>query len=162
MNPKNLRIGQGYDIHPLVKGRKLLLGGVEIKYEKGLDGNSDADVLLHALCDALIGAVGLGDIGTFFPEEENKDRSSAEMLKEVHQMIIIKAFEIINIDSTIITESPKLSSHLKHISENIAQLLSMNSENVSVKAKTNEGLDAIGEGLAIACNVNVLLYKSIK
>ena len=146
------RIGIGYDIHRLVEGRKLFIGGVEIPYIKGLLGHSDGDVLLHAICDAFLGALGQGDIGELFPDSDPKYHgiSSVELLKEVNALVKKKGFLVGNIDTVVIAEEPILSPFKKPIQKKIAQVLSIREENVNIKAKTNEGLDEIGEGEAIA------------
>lgn len=153
-----MRIGTGYDVHRLVFGRKLVLGGVEIEYEKGLDGHSDADVLLHAICDALLGAAALGDIGLLFPDtEENfKGISSLILLKEVGERIRKKGYKITNIDSTIIAQAPKLRPYIDEMRKNIAEALSEDIDKISVKATTEENLGFTGrkEGIAaqaVAC-----------
>ncbi|MDD5595185.1 MAG: 2-C-methyl-D-erythritol 2,4-cyclodiphosphate synthase [Candidatus Omnitrophica bacterium] len=155
------RIGIGYDIHRLVEGRKLFIGGVEIPYHKGLLGHSDADVLLHAICDALLGACGQGDIGEHFPDTDPKyrDIASTKLLEEACEIIKGKGFLIGNIDSVIIAEEPKLLPLRNKIIKKISQLLKINEEKISLKAKTNEGLDAIGQGQAIACYAVALIEK---
>jgi 2-C-methyl-D-erythritol 2,4-cyclodiphosphate synthase len=151
-----VRVGFGYDIHPLKRGRKLFLGGVEIPSDVGLDGHSDADVLLHALCDALLGALARGDIGEHFPDtvEATKGMKSALMVEEV---LAMDAFEIVNVDATVIAEQPMLSPHKGQIRKNIAALLHIDTKTVSIKAKRNEGFGPIGEGKAIACFAIVLI-----
>lgn len=146
------RIGIGYDIHRLVEGRKLFIGGVEIPYVKGLLGHSDGDVLLHAICDAILGALGQGDIGELFPDSDPKYHgiSSAELLKEVNALVKKKGFLVGNIDTVVIAERPILSPFKEPIQKKIAQVLSIREENVNIKAKTNEGLDEVGKGEAIA------------
>lgn len=156
------RIGQGFDVHRLVEGRKLILGGVEIPYHKGLLGHSDADVLIHALIDALLGALALGDIGKLFPDTDMqyRDANSRELLRLVVRTITQKHFySINNIDATIILEQPKLASYIEQIRENLAQDLSINKDLISIKAKTYEGLGEIGNGDAAASQVVVLLIK---
>ncbi|RKZ26889.1 2-C-methyl-D-erythritol 2,4-cyclodiphosphate synthase [bacterium] len=147
-----MRVGIGYDIHRTVKNRKLILGGVEIPFEFGLEGHSDADVLIHAIIDALLGAAALGDIGTHFPDTDPKyeNISSIELLKNTHKILVDNMFQIVDIDSTIIAERPKLLPYIQNMRENIASALDINIEQISVKAKTNEGLDSIGRGEAIA------------
>ena len=151
------RIGEGYDVHKFCDNRDLILGGEKISYEKGLLGHSDADVLLHAIMDALLGAAALGDIGKFFPDTDDKYKgiSSIELLKEVKKILSGnnekgKNYNIINIDSTIICQEPKLRNHIDKIRQNIANALDINIENVSVKATTEEGLGFTGrkEGIA--------------
>lgn len=147
------RIGIGYDIHRLVEGRKLILGGVEIPYPLGLSGHSDADVLLHAVCDALFGALGCGDIGEHFPDIEAAyhNISSAELLKKTAVLAGAKGYEISNLDTVIITEEPKLLPFKEQIQANIAKILKLKEDCVNIKAKTNEGLGEIGKKEAIAC-----------
>ena len=147
-----MRVGIGYDIHRTVKNRKLILGGVEIPFEFGLEGHSDADVLIHAIIDALLGAAALGDIGTHFPDTDPKyeNISSIELLKNTHKILVDNMFQIVDIDSTIIAERPKLLPYIQNMRENIASALDINIEQISVKAKTNEGLDSVGRGEAIA------------
>ena len=147
-----MRVGIGYDIHRTVKNRKLILGGVEIPFEFGLEGHSDADVLIHAIIDALLGAAALGDIGTHFPDTDPKyeNISSIELLKYTHKILVDNMFQIVDIDSTIIAERPKLLPYIQNMRENITSALDINIEQISVKAKTNEGLDSIGRGEAIA------------
>jgi len=147
------KIGIGYDIHRLVDGRKLFLGGLEIPYHKGLLGHSDGDALLHSICDALLGALALGDIGEHFPDSDPAylDISSAELLKNVSALITKKGFSIVNIDTVIIAQEPLLSPFKKEIQEAIANILKIDKTCISVKAKTNEGLGEVGEKKAIAC-----------
>ena len=152
------RIGEGYDVHKLVEGRDLILGGVKIPFEKGLLGHSDADVLLHAIMDALLGAMALGDIGKHFPDTDEKYKgvSSVELLKEVKRIIKDNcekkgtAFEICNIDATIICQLPKLRPYIDNMRENIAASLEIDIDRVSVKATTEEGLGFTGRGEGIA------------
>jgi len=147
-----MRVGFGYDIHLLVQGRPLILGGVEIPYLKGLSGHSDADVLCHAVSDALLGAAAIGDIGVHFPDTDNayKGISSIALLEKVVSMIVSEGYRIINIDSTIVAQAPRLSSFRDTMRENIAKAAGISPLNVSVKATTNEGADATGRGEAIA------------
>jgi 2-C-methyl-D-erythritol 2,4-cyclodiphosphate synthase len=153
------RIGVGYDIHKVRAGRRLVLGGVEIPWEKGLEGHSDADVLLHALCDALLGAAGLGDIGQYFPPSDPqwKDYDSREFVKKVYSKIKALGWKVVNIDSIIIAQAPKLSPYYGVMRERIAELVEVSAEAVSVKATTPEGLGALGAGEGIAAQVVVLL-----
>lgn len=155
------RIGIGYDIHKLVKGRKLIIGGLTIPFEKGLLGHSDADVLLHAISDAILGALSLGDIGTYFPpgDDKYKDISSDSILKKAVSMAQQKGYKLGNIDSVIITEKPVLSKYYKQIIDSIASITGLSASFISVKAKTNEGLDSIGKGEAIAAYAVVMLNK---
>ena len=147
-----MRIGFGYDIHRLVEGRRLILGGVEIPYIKGLDGYSDADVLLHAVCDALLGSAGKDDIGIHFPnnDPEFKGISSVELLKRVAAIVVREGLMIINVDSTLVLEEPKLMPFKKRMRENISQALGIPEASVNIKATTQEGVGAIGRGEAIA------------
>ncbi len=154
-----MRIGTGYDVHRLSIDRKLILGGVEIPYEKGLLGHSDADVLLHAIMDALLGAAALGDIGTHFPdtEEEYKGISSIQLLEKVGDMLSEQNYVIENIDSTIIAQAPKMSPYIKQMRENIAKTLKIHVDQVNVKATTEEGLGFTGEGKGISAQSMALL-----
>lgn len=156
-----VRIGQGYDIHRLVTGRKLILAGVEIPFEKGLDGHSDADVVAHAVIDSLLGAAALGDIGSHFPDNDPQyeDADSMILLKTIAEKIDEKGLSIGNIDVTIITELPKLSGHIGSMRDNIAHVLAIDRGDVSVKATTNERLGAIGGGEGIAALAVSLLYS---
>lgn len=153
---EDCRVGFGYDIHPLTEGRELFLGGVKIPSDVGLEGHSDADALLHALCDALLGALARGDIGEHFPdtEESTKGMRSSGMVKKILDLM---PFTIENIDATIIAEKPMLSPHKEGIRKNVAGLLGIDTAAVSIKAKRNEGFGLIGEGKAIACFVIVLV-----
>jgi 2-C-methyl-D-erythritol 2,4-cyclodiphosphate synthase len=155
------RIGQGYDIHRLVENRKLILAGVEVPFDRGLEGHSDADVVAHALMDSLLGAAGMPDIGTHFPDTdpEYKDADSMKLLKEVMAVIRDKGYSIGNIDITIIAEFPKLSPHILSMKENIAEVLMIKSDKVSVKAATNEKLGPVGRGEGIAALAVALIYK---
>jgi len=154
-----IRIGQGYDIHRLVSDRPLVLGGVLIPYDRGLLGHSDADVVTHAIMDALLGALALGDIGHYFPPSDPQwhNANSMVLLKVVHQMVSAQSWQIVNIDTSIIAEQPKLKPHLLAIRESLSTALNLPVERVSVKARTNEGLDAVGRGEAIATHALVLL-----
>ncbi len=145
-------IGQGYDLHRLVPDRKLILGGVEIPYSKGLLGNTDADVLTHAIIDALLGATGLGDIGTHFPDKDSKwkDAKSLDLLEIIYISLKNKGHLIINIDSTIIAEEPKLGPYIPEMRKKLGQVLALRENQINIKAKTNEGLDATGKKEAIA------------
>jgi 2-C-methyl-D-erythritol 2,4-cyclodiphosphate synthase len=153
------RIGIGYDIHRLVEGRKLFIGGIEIPYIKGLWGHSDGDLLLHAICDALLGAVAEGDIGEHFPDTDPKyhNISSIELLKTVADLIKNKGFLINNVDSIVIAQEPVLSPFKNQMQEKIAQILQVNAAAVNIKAKTNEGLGEIGKKEAIACYAVVIV-----
>lgn len=154
-----MRIGQGYDVHRLVEGRKLIIGGVDIPYEKGLLGHSDADVLLHAVMDALLGAAALGDIGQHFPDsdERYKGISSIALLKEVGKILQENGYMIENIDSTVIAQRPKLLPYHPQMAENIAAALGIEKEQVSVKATTEEGLGFTGTGEGISAQAIALL-----
>lgn len=155
------RIGIGYDIHRLVKGRKLVLGGVEISHAKGLDGHSDADVLLHAVADALLGAVGQGDIGEHFPNTDPKYKniSSLVLLKKVHEVISREGYSVSNVDTVIQAEEPNLKSYKSQMRANIAKTLHISESSVNIKATTNEGLGVIGQGQGIAAFACVLVVK---
>lgn len=160
--PANIpKIGQGFDIHPFVLGKKLILGGLEIPYEYGLSGHSDGDALCHAITDALLGASALGDIGKYFPDTDPqyKNADSAKLLAKINQIVFEKGWCIGNIDCSIITEKPKLANYINAIAESLAKILSINIEQINVKAKTNEKMDSIGEGKALAVLVNLLIYK---
>ncbi len=154
-----MRIGQGYDVHRLVEGRKLIIGGVDIPYEKGLLGHSGADVLLHAVMDALLGAAALGDIGQHFPDsdERYKGISSIALLKEVGKILQENGYMIENIDSTVIAQRPKLLPYRPQMAENIAAALGIEKEQVSVKATTEEGLGFTGTGEGISAQAIALL-----
>lgn len=154
-----MRIGQGYDVHRLVAGRKLILGGVEIPFEKGLLGHSDADVLLHALMDALLGAAALGDIGKLFPDNDPAyaGADSRKLLACVAGLLREKDFRVGNVDCTVIAQRPKLAPFILQMRQNIAQTLEIDVEKVSVKATTEEGLGFSGEGLGIAAQAIALL-----
>jgi 2-C-methyl-D-erythritol 2,4-cyclodiphosphate synthase len=155
------RVGLGYDIHRLVEGRRLFLGGIEIPYLKGLTGHSDADVLLHALGDALLGAVSLGDIGELFPDTEAQYQgvSSAELLKKVNSIVKEKGFLINNIDAVVVAQEPNLAPFKKNMRQSISQILNIKEEAVSIKAKTNQGLGDTGRKEAIAAYVVVSVNK---
>ena len=154
-----MRIGTGYDVHRLVEGRKCIIGGVEIPHEKGLSGHSDADVLLHAVMDALLGAAALGDIGKHFPDTEETYRgiSSLELLKKVGDLLEEHTFLIENIDATIIAQAPKMRPHIDKMRENIARALGLEPAQVSVKATTEEGLGFTGSGEGISAQAVCLL-----
>jgi 2-C-methyl-D-erythritol 2,4-cyclodiphosphate synthase len=147
-----IRTGIGYDVHQLVQDRKLILGGVELPHTHGLAGHSDADVLSHAIADALLGAVGAGDIGRHFPNTDESIRgiSSLEILKRVAQLLVQGNARIVNVDASIMAEAPKLAPHVAAMRKQIAQALSIDDSNVSIKATTNEKLGAIGRGEGIA------------
>jgi 2-C-methyl-D-erythritol 2,4-cyclodiphosphate synthase len=154
-----LRIGIGYDIHPLVKKRKLVLGGVKIPFERGLDGWSDADALTHAIIDALLGAAALGDIGRHFPpgEAQYKDISSLTLLKATRDKLAAQGWHIVNIDATVIAEEPKLAGFIEKMRQKLSQTLGIEIERVSVKASTSNGLGCIGKGKGIEAQAVALI-----
>lgn len=155
----SFRIGQGYDLHRLVQDRPLILGGVEIDHDKGLLGHSDADVLLHAITDALLGAAGLGDIGRHFPDTDPayKGADSRELLRLAVQLVVKGGWAIVNVDATIIAQEPKLAPHMDRIRESVAQCIGIDLQRVNVKAKTKEGCDAVGERRAMEVHAIALL-----
>ncbi len=155
------RVGLGYDIHRLVEGRELIIGGVKITHEKGLLGHSDADVLVHAIIDALLGALALDDIGTLFPDTSPKYKNidSTLLLKQVYEIIRKEGYRINNIDSNIIAQSPKMMPYIPKMKEILAELLQIEPSDISIKAKTKEKLDAVGENRAIESNAIVMLVK---
>lgn len=155
------RVGIGYDIHRLEENRDLIIGGIKIPYEKGLLGHSDADVLIHAIIDALLGALNLQDIGTLFPDTDPKYKGadSTVLLKNVIELVTQKGYKIGNIDSNIIAQAPKMMPHIPAIKQKLAEVMEIDIEQISVKAKTKEKLDAVGEKLAIETNAIVMLYK---
>ncbi|NKB18702.1 MAG: 2-C-methyl-D-erythritol 2,4-cyclodiphosphate synthase [Pseudanabaena sp. CRU_2_10] len=155
----NIRIGNGYDIHRLVSDRPLILGGVAIAHEKGLLGHSDADVLTHAIMDAMLGALALGDIGHYFPPSDPKwaGADSIVLLHQVDRLIQAQGWRIGNIDAVVVAEAPKLKPHIKAMCDRLTQALSLTPGQVGVKATTNEGLDAVGNKEAIAAHAVVLL-----
>lgn len=156
-----LRIGQGYDVHPLRAGRRLILGGVEIAHERGLDGHSDADALLHAMMDALLGAAGLGDIGTYFPpsEERWRDASSLDLLTQVAHLLREAGWQAVNLDATVIAERPRLAPHVPAMRAAIAARLGLAEDAVGIKATTNEGLGALGREEGIAALAVALVMR---
>ncbi len=156
-----MRVGMGYDVHKLVENRKLILGGVEIPYEKGLLGHSDADVLLHAIMDALLGAAALGDIGKHFPDTDSKYKgiSSVRLLEHVAELLEEHRYIVENIDATIIAQRPKMRPYIEKMRENIAEALHIEVEQVNVKATTEEGLGFTGEGEGISSQAICLLEK---
>lgn len=162
MNSLSHRIGIGNDIHRLVEGRKLILGGVEIPHDKGLLGHSDADSLSHAITDALLGAAGLGDIGTHFSDKDPrwKNADSQMFLQAVCQMLAERGWRIVNIDATILAERPKMMPHIPAMKETLAATMNIEAARLNLKAKTNEGLDAIGRGEAIGAQAIALLEKA--
>ena len=161
MNPSDIRIGQGIDYHRLVEGRKLILGGVEIPFEKGFEGHSDADVLLHAVCDALLGAAALGDIGRHFPDTDPayRGRDSLYFLGEVRKKIEAAGWGVGNIDATILLQHPKIAPYADKMRSNIAETLGLDIQDVSVKATTTEGMNAEGRGEGASVQTAALLYK---
>ena len=156
-----LRIGQGYDVHKLVEGRKLILGGVDIPYEKGLLGHSDADVLLHAISDALLGAAAMGDIGCLFPDndEKYKGADSLVLLAEVVKELGKNGYSVVNVDATIIAQRPKLAPYIPSMKKRLAEAAGVDEDCVNVKATTEEGLGFSGEGLGIASHAVALIEK---
>jgi len=154
-----MRIGTGYDVHRLTEGRKLIIGGVEIPYEKGLLGHSDADVLLHAIMDALLGAAALGDIGFHFPDSDESFRgiSSIELLKRVRRLLLEKGYTVNNVDSTIIAQAPKMRPYIDEMKKNIANALLLPIDDINVKATTEEGLGFTGQGEGIAAQAVCLI-----
>jgi 2-C-methyl-D-erythritol 2,4-cyclodiphosphate synthase len=157
-----MRIGQGFDIHALTAGRKLVIGGVAIAHERGLAGHSDADVLLHAICDALIGAAGLGDIGTHFPDTDPRFAGidSRKLLREVVQLLHARGYRVANVDTTVIAQAPKLAPYIAAMRANIAADLGIAVADVNVKAKTAEKLGTLGRGEGIAAEAVALITSS--
>ena len=155
-----IRVGEGWDCHALVPGRKLMIGGVEVPHSTGLLGHSDADVLLHAIIDALLGAAGLGDIGTHFSDTDSKFKGadSIELLVETARLIAEGGYKICNIDSTVIAQAPKLASHIPAMRQRIADALALNISQVNVKAKTAEKLGPVGQGLSMEARAIALLH----
>ncbi len=156
-----MRIGQGFDVHRLVEGRKCIIGGVDIPFEKGLDGHSDADVLLHAICDALLGAAGLGDIGVHFPptDDQFKGIDSRQLLRHVVQLLKEKGYSIGNIDATVICERPKLKPHTPAMQHNIATDCGIGADAINIKATTTEKLGFTGRGEGIAAEAVCLILR---
>lgn len=157
-----MRVGQGFDVHQLVEGRKLIVGGVEIPYERGLLGHSDADVLLHAICDALLGAAGLGDIGRHFPDSDPRYQGidSRRLLREVVRLLGEKGFGVVNLDATIIAQAPKMAPYIAQMVANIAADLEVAADCVNVKATTTEKLGFTGRGEGIAAQAVCLIEKA--
>lgn len=157
----NIRVGEGWDIHALVEGRKLILGGVEVPHSKGLLGHSDADALLHAITDALFGAAAMGDIGTHFPDTDVqfKGADSAALLTEATRRVRAQGYEISNVDCTVIAQAPKLAAFKPAMRERIAQVMGIKADQVNVKAKTAEKMGPVGEGLAMEARAVVLIFK---
>jgi len=162
MNPMDIRVGEGWDVHQLVAGRKLILGGVEIPHTAGLLGHSDADALLHAITDALLGAAGLGDIGRHFPDTDEQFRGADSMvlLSEAARRVRAAGWQIGNVDSTVIAQAPKLAPHIPVMRERIAAGLGLASERVNVKAKTAEKMGPVGEGRAMEARAVVLIFAA--
>lgn len=158
---KMYRIGTGYDIHKLTTGRDLIIGGVKITHEKGLLGHSDADVLIHAIIDSLLGALALSDIGTLFPDTDAKykDADSTILLKHVYNLIKQRGYGIVNLDSNIIAQQPKMMPYIPKMKEVLCKILEIDNEQLSIKAKTKEKMDAVGQCMAIEANSVVLLKK---
>lgn len=157
-----LRVGHGYDVHRLTEGRRLVLGGVEVPYEKGLLGHSDADVLTHAVMDALLGATALGDIGKLFPDTDEAYRgiSSLLLLERVREKLTEGGWSVVNVDATVLAQAPKLAPYRAQMRANLARALALDASCVSVKATTEEGLGFTGEGLGIAAHAVALLEKN--
>ena len=155
----NMRVGLGYDIHPLAEDRRLILGGIEIAHPKGLAGHSDADALIHAICDALLGALGEGDIGSRFPSKDPsfKNISSVILLEDVQKLVMTKGYSLVNVDAVIIAQAPRLGPHLPSIRARLAAVLGVDQQRVNVKVKSGEGIDAIGREEAIATRAVCLL-----
>ena len=155
----NMRVGLGYDIHPLAENRRLILGGIEISHHKGLAGHSDADALIHAICDALLGALGEGDIGSRFPSQDPsfKNISSVILLEDVQKLVTTKGYSLVNLDAVIIAQAPRLGPHLPSIRTRLAAILGVDQQRVNVKVKSGEGIDAIGREEAIAVHAVCLL-----
>ncbi|MBQ7295117.1 MAG: 2-C-methyl-D-erythritol 2,4-cyclodiphosphate synthase [Clostridia bacterium] len=156
-----MRIGHGYDVHKLVEGRKLILGGVDIPYEKGLLGHSDADVLLHAISDSLLGAAAMGDIGKLFPDNDPafEGADSLVLLKEVYACLQEEGYKLINLDATVLAQRPKLRPYIDTMRENVASALGVDMDSISIKATTEEGLGFTGEGKGIAAHCVCLISK---
>lgn len=154
-----MRVGLGYDIHPMARGRKLILGGVEVPHAQGLVGHSDADALVHAVCDALLGAMGEGDLGHHYPSSDAryKDMSSLKLLEDVAGMLTSKRYRLVNLDTVIIAQAPRLGPHLAGMQARLAEALKVKPDQVNVKVKSGEGLDAIGREEAIAAHAICLI-----
>ena len=158
---QNLRIGEGWDCHALVPGRKLIIGGIEVPHSTGLLGHSDADVLLHAIIDALLGAAGLGDIGSHFSDTDAKFKGadSIVLLTETARLVAAQGYKIGNIDSTVIAQAPKLAGHIPAMKQRIADALGLDADRVNIKAKTFEKLGPVGQGLSMEARATALLFK---
>lgn len=159
-----MRIGIGFDVHKLVENRKLILGGIEIPYEKGLLGHSDADVLIHAIMDSILGALSLGDIGKLFPDtdEKYKDIDSTYLLEKVMDLVFEKGYAIGNIDAVIALEKPKIGKYIDDMRKKLSPILKTDIENISIKATTTEGLGFVGKGEGASCQAVVLLEKKVR
>lgn len=157
-----MRIGQGYDVHALVPGRKLVVGGVQIPFHLGLEGHSDADVLLHAICDALLGAAGLGDIGRHFPDTDPQysEIDSRELLRGVAKQLAAQKYRVVNVDATVLAQAPRMAPHFARMTGNIAADLGLAPAAVNLKATTTEGLGAIGRGEGIAAMAVALIEET--
>lgn len=158
---KDIRIGFGYDVHPLKEGRKLFLGGIEIESAQGLDGHSDADVLLHAICDSILGALSLGDIGKHFPNNDERFRNidSKELLKNVFRLMTDLEYKISNLDCTVVLESPKILPYADEMKKTISKILEIDTNRISIKATTSEKLGFVGKGEGAEAYCNALLIK---
>ncbi len=158
---RNLRIGNGYDVHALVEGRKLIIGGLEIEHSKGLLGHSDADVLIHAIMDSIVGALCLGDIGKLFPDTDPKYKgiSSMLLLENVYSHVKNMGYEIINIDAVIMAQRPKMAPHIESMRSNLSNLLKLDINRISIKATTTEKLGFVGREEGIASSASILMYK---
>lgn len=156
------RIGFGYDIHTFAQGRPLILGGVCVPFDQGLEGHSDADVLLHAICDALLGAAGLGDIGVHFPDTDTHfhNAQSTKFLEEVFKLLRTYQFQVVNVDSTVVLQGPKIGPYIPRMKESIAQVLQIEISRVSIKATTNEGLGELGKGKGCAAYAVALIQSN--
>ena len=157
-----MRIGQGYDVHPLQEGRRLILGGIDIPHSHGLAGHSDADALVHAVCDAILGAMGEGDLGKWYPSSDsrNKDLSSLSMLKDIATSLAQKGFHIVNLDTVILAEAPRLASYLEKMTHQMAEVLDVDPSRINVKVKSGEGLGIIGRCEGIAAQAICLISDS--
>ena len=157
-----MRVGVGYDVHPLVSGRKLVLGGVEIPFNKGLDGHSDADVLVHAIIDALLGATGLGDIGSRFPSSDPryKDASSVSLLRQVISLLRAQGWLVCNVDASVVAEQPRLTPFISEMRRTIGEAMGIGAEQVGVKSTTSKGLGFLGKGEGIAAHAVALVEKT--
>ena len=156
-----MRIGQGYDIHPLRKGRRLILGGIDIPHTHGLDGHSDADALVHAVCDALLGAMGEGDLGGRYPSSDPrfKDLSSLSMLKDIAELLANKGFRLVNLDTVILAQAPRLGPYLEKMENSMADILKVDRDQINVKVKSGEGIGMIGRSEGMAAQAVCLIEK---